>query len=71
MVVQPELGRSKQLLQLGLFLPAGGAEAAWQQKAERWRARGRVTFSNLATFEEWSRENTRKSISDMLGAGAQ
>lgn len=71
MVVQPQLGRSKQLSQLGMFLAAGWAEAAWQQKAERWRARGRVTFSNLATFEEWSRENTHKSISDVLSAGAQ
>ena len=53
-----------------VFFSSWRAEAAWQQKAERWRAGGEGTFPILATAEELGRENTSNLVPEVLGAGA-
>lgn len=71
MAVYPELGRRKAALPSLVIFSSWRADPAWQQKAERQRAKQRVTFSKLAIFDEWGRENAHKPMPEVLGPRAQ
>lgn len=70
MALHPDGGSRETALSVLVFFSSWRAEAAWQQKAERWRARGEGTFLILATSEELGKENTSNLVPEVMGAGA-